>query len=290
MVAAMLGTTMPAFHLSMEQNGSVALAQALGLVIASLSTGPLIDSRGKKTALVTGLAITSATLYLLPNAAGFGQIVLCLFLLGFGGGVIVTAANALASDISPNRRASLLNFLNLFFGLGGMATPFLAANLLNDDAAKLFYLGAILTTITLLVHVVTPMPPPVAGSGFRLAEAGLVLRRPALWLLAFFIFLYVACEVGVWNWLATYLMSRGIDKTRALNILSLGFALGLLIGRIVVSRVLIRVSARTVTLGASVAMALTTYWMVESRDPTVAWIAVFLPASPWRPSSPPRSQ
>jgi fucose permease len=211
----------------------------------------------------------------LPNAAGYGQIVLCLFVLGFGGGIVVTAANALVSDINPERRASLLNFLNLFFGLGGLATPFVAANLLNGDSVKLCYLAAVLTTVALVVHIATPMPPPAGGRGFNLAEAGLVLKRPALWLLAFFLFLYVACEVGVWNWLATYLISRGIDKTKALNILSLGFALGLLVGRVVVSRILIRVSAPTVTLGASVAMALTTYLMLETSDPTVAWIAVF---------------
>ncbi len=275
MIAAMLGTIMPTFHLTMEQNGNVALAQAIGLVIASLSTGPIIDNRGKKTALVTGLAIISAGLYALPNAVGYNQIMLCLFALGFGGGVIVTAANALVSDINEERRASTLNFLNLFFGLGGLATPLAAANLLKGDAVKLCYVAAILATITLLVHASITMPPPVGRRGFNGAEAGQVLRRPALWLLALFLFLYVGCEVGVWNWLATYLISRGINETTALNILSLGFALGLLLGRVVVSAILIKISAPTVTLAASALMAITTYLMLETSDPTIAWIAVF---------------
>ena len=104
---------------------------------------------------------------------------------------------------------------------------------------------------------------------------GQILGRPALWLLSLFLFLYVACEVGVWNWLAKYLISRGVPEKNALNILSLGFALGLLIGRVVVSRILIKVAAPTVTLGASVLMAGTTYLMLQTADPTVAWIAVF---------------
>ena len=69
-----------------------------------------------------------------------------------------------------------------------------------------------------------------------------MLGNPALFLLALMLFLYVACEVGVWNWLAQHLIAQGVPESRALNILSLGFALGLLIGRVVVSQVLRTVS------------------------------------------------
>jgi fucose permease len=197
------------------------------------------------------------------------------FVLGLGGGIIVTGANALASDVDESRRASTLNFLNLFFGLGGLLTPFLAANLLNGDSAKLCYLGAGLGVIALAVNFVAKIPPPSGERGFKVSEVGDILSRPVLYMLALFLFLYVACEVGVWNWLASYLISRNIDKAKALNILSLGFALGLLIGRVVVSRILIKVSSVMVTLAAAILMAATTYLMLQSADSTVAWIAVF---------------
>jgi fucose permease len=274
-IAAMLGTIMPTFQLSMEQNGNIALAQALGLVIASISVGPLIDTRGKKTALVGGLALISIALFALPSASGYQQLMGFLFILGLGGGIIVTGANALASDVNESRRASTLNFLNLFFGLGGLATPFLAANLLGGDAKRLCYLAASLTVVTLVINMVAKIPPPTGERSFKLSEAGTLLSRPALYLLALYLFLYVACEVGVWNWLAKHLIAQGIPESRALNILSLGFALGLLIGRVVVSRVLIKVPAPTVTLAAAFLMAITTYLMLWSNDPTVAWIAVF---------------
>ena len=45
-----------------------------------------------------------------------------------------------------------------------------------------------------------------------------------------------------------HLIAQGIPESRALNILSLGFALGLLIGRVGVSPILIRVPAITVSL------------------------------------------
>jgi len=47
MMASMLGTLMPGFHLTPAQNGKIALAQALGLMLASMLAGPLIDNKGK---------------------------------------------------------------------------------------------------------------------------------------------------------------------------------------------------------------------------------------------------
>ena len=280
MIAAMLGTILPDFsaryQLTPQQNGTIAFCQALGLVAASLATGPLIDNEGKKTGLVLGLAIITVALVLLPRSRGFTHIAANLLLLGLGGGVIVTAANALASDVTPDRRGTTLNLLNLFFGLGGLATPFIAANLLGRNAVRLCYLVAALAAATLAIDIATPMPAPSGVQNFVWSQIGIVVDRPALWLIALFVFLYVACEVGVWNWLVQHLIAQGIAESRALNVLSLGFALGMLIGRMAVAPVLISVSALTVTLIASILMAITTFLMIRTRDSRAAWILVFL--------------
>jgi fucose permease len=280
MIAAMLGTILPdlsaRFHLTPSQLGQIAFTQALGLIIASIGVGPLIDNEGKKIGLVLGLALITLALFALPQSKGFRSIMMYLFLLGLGGGIIVTAANALISDISQDRRASTLNLLNLFFGLGGLATPFLSANLLRRNSIRLCYTVAVLTAVTLVIHILTPMPPPSGARSFVFADVGLVLGKPVLFLLAFFMFLYVACEVGVWNWLAQHLIAQGIPESRALNILSLGFALGLLIGRVAVSPILISVPAPLVTLAAAILMTITTYLMLKTSSANVAGILVFL--------------
>jgi fucose permease len=281
MIAPMLGTLLPQlaqrFGMSAVQKGNVAFVQALGLIIASISVGPLIDTKGKKTGLLLGLTLIAIALFLLPSAPSYGLVVLTMLLLGFGGGVIVTAANALVSDISEERRASTLNLLNLFFGLGGLATPFIAGTFLAGNTIAMCYLVAVLTAGTLILHATTPMPPPSGERGFKLSEIGVVLGRPVLYLLSLLLFLYVACEVGVWNWLTTHLTAEGIPEPTALKILSLGFALGLLIGRVVVSRILVNVPAATVTLVSSVLMAITTYAMIQSGGSVTAAAAlVFL--------------
>jgi fucose permease len=279
MIASVAGTIVPdvskRFDLTPEQIGYVFLAQAIGLIIASVSVGPLLDNKGKKTGLLLGFILIVTALFAVPNSTGYYMIMSFMVLLGLGGGIIVTAANALVSDISEARRASTLNLLNLFFGLGGLATPFIGANLLNHNTIALCYLIAGLTAATLILHIFTPMPPPTGERGFKFVEAGALLGRPALFLLSLMLFLYVACEVGVWNWLPKHLEAQGIPPATALNILSLGFALGLLIGRVVVSRILIKVPAPTVTLAAAILMSITTYGMLQTNDPTIAAIMVF---------------
>jgi len=280
MIAAMLGTILPdlsqRFQLSPRQNGTIAFAQALGLIIASLGVGPLLDNEGKKLGLMIGLACIAVALFVLPRSSGFRSIVLLLFLLGVGGGIVVTGANALVSDVSEAHRATALNLVNLFFGLGGLATPFIAANLFARNWVRLCYTIAALTVVTLLIQAATKMPGPSGPNAFVLADAAPVLGRPILFLLGLFLFLYVGCEVGIWNWLPRHLIAQGISESRALNILSLGFALGLLIGRVGASQILISAPAIRVLLVASIAMAVTTFLMLRSNSPSAAATLVFL--------------
>jgi fucose permease len=280
MIAAMLGTILPdlsdRFKLTPSQNGTIAFAQALGLIIASLAVGPLLDNEGKKIGIVLGLALIAIALFMLPRVPGFRSIVTLLFLLGVGGGILVTGANALASDVGEAHRATALNLANLFFGLGALATPFIAANLFRKNWIRLCYMIAILTVITVVIESLTAMPGPVGSGRFVMAEAVPVLGRPLLFIIGLFLFLYITCEVGIWNWLPRHLIAQGIPESRALNILSLGFALGILIGRVGILPVLIRVPAITVTMVGSIAMAITTFLMLRARTSSAAWILVFL--------------
>jgi fucose permease len=278
MVASMLGTINPGlasqFNLDNVQTSYIALAQGIGLVLASVSVGPLLDRRGKKVGLLLGLGLVAAGLFILANASGYGAMLLSMFILGVGGGITLTAANALGSDVSESKRAIVLNLLNVFVGLGGLATPFVAGNLLSGNAVRVAYAAAILTSVTFLIQVFTKVPAPKPAAGQGEGSAG-VFTQPLLYVLALSVLLYTACEFAIWNWLPKFLIAQGIPEVRALNILSLGFALGLLIGRVAVTPILIKIPPLTVTLGSAILMAVTTYAMLHTKDATTAGMVVF---------------
>ncbi len=273
LIAPILGALLPAYALTPSQEGSLTLTNALGLVVASLSAGPIIDLKGNKLALLSGLGLVIVSLLAAPNAGGFSGLLLTYFVLGLGGGIVVTAANALAGSVDPTRRGSALNFLNLFFGLGGIVTTYVASEHISPDT--LCYLIAGLTLVALIVNAITKMPMPTGEASFRLNEVPVLLSRPALLLLSLFMFLYVACEVGVWNWLTKYLVTVNFDRSTAGHVVSYGFAFGILVGRLVVSRIIIKVPAINVLLAAAVLMSITTYAMLSLGSPAAITLAVF---------------
>ena len=280
LIAPILGALLPTYGLSAGQQGWLATLQAIGLVVASLTAGPVVDTKGNKVALLTGLSLIVASLAAAPNAGGYTGLLVVYFILGVGGGIVVTGANSLVGAVDPNRRGSALNFLNLFFGLGGIITTYVASE--HVDPANVCYGIAGLTAIALAVNAATKMPSPSGVASFRMGEIPALISRPALLLLCLFLFLYVACEVGVWNWLKTYLVSLKtpdgaaiFDATTAGHVVSYGFAFGILVGRVVVSRILIKVPALTVTLVAAALMAITTFAMLQLQGYAGVTAAVF---------------
>ncbi len=281
-IAAMLGTILPdiskRFDLTPKQNGNIAMAQAIGLMIGGFSVGPLTDIEGKKVGVLLSLGLIVAGLLGVKAAKGYGPVATFMFVLGCGGGALVTAANTLPPFIHLDglTTGGVFNLLNLFFGLGGLVTPLIAANLFKYQPGKLLVFASILAAIAFVVSAATAMPGASGEVAFQASTVTDLLARPALLALSLMLFLYVACEVGVWNWLVRHLIAQGVPEGKALTILSLGFALGLLLGRVVVSPVLTHISAERVLFGSGILMAITTYIMLQSRSNAVAWVTVFL--------------
>src|SRR5215510_13760209 len=90
MIAAMLGTILPdlskRFSLTPKQNGNIAMAQAIGLMIGSFFVGPLTDIEGKKVGLLLGLGLIFIALFGLRVVKGFTPIAAMMLTLGTGGG------------------------------------------------------------------------------------------------------------------------------------------------------------------------------------------------------------
>lgn len=281
-IAAMLGTILPdiskRFNLSPKQNGNIAMAQAIGLMIGSFFAGPIMDVQGKKVGLLLGLGLVVVALFGLKASNGYAMVAGLMLLLGIGGGAIVNGANALPPDIHIGAltTAGVFNLLNLFFGLGGLVTPLIAAKLFRNQSGNLLIFAGGLTALALVVCAITAMAPPAGQVAFQASMVTDLLGNVKLLLLALMLFLYVACEVGVWNWLVRHLIAQGVTEGKALTILSLGFALGLLIGRVVVSGILGGVSPEAVLIAAGVLMAVTTFLMLQSKSDSIAWVTVFL--------------
>src|SRR5437764_2900937 len=155
-IAAMLGTILPdisrRFNMTPKQNGNVAMAQAIGLMIGGFFVGPLMDVQGKKIGLVLGLGLVALALFGLRAATGYASVALLLFLLGVGGGAVVTGANTLPPfiQIGGLTTGGVFDLLTLFLGLGGLVKAFMAARLFRNQTGNLLIFAGALGAIALV--------------------------------------------------------------------------------------------------------------------------------------------
>lgn len=280
LVAGTLGAVLPALsrqlQLTPRQMGRLALAQAIGLILASFAFGPLTSLTGKKTASLAALATIACGQFLLPRAANAFRLAVILFVIDCGGGILVESANAFTYEMGTAfSEMTKSNLLNAAFGLGGVLTALLAANVYHGDTRRLLRFLLTVSLAAFACNLLNPFPGP-AAVGPITANAAALATSPLFWIISALFFFSVAAEVGVWTWLTPHLIARGISERKALNTLSIGFALGMMLGRLAVVPLLpASLSPTQVTLAAALLMIVTTWLTTGVRTARAATLIVF---------------
>ena len=178
-----------------------------GFVIAVLACGVLSDKIGRRRVLLGAIFVYAVALVLAGFARSFGTVLAAFALIGAGGGAMETVASALAADLFPQKRAAILNALQVAFGAGAVVSPLLAHKLLTlgTDWHRLF-LGVALANLVLLALMARQQVPAPAHPAEALDRAAplAVLRQPAFLVLCGCQALYVGAETGFSSWLPSY--------------------------------------------------------------------------------------
>ena len=108
--------------------GPVLSAALFGLVVGSLSAGPLADRFGRKTVLSISVLIFGLACLASALSAGLNQLVAWRFITGIGLGAAMPNAVTMMNEYCPEaRRATLTNAMFCGFPLGAALGGFLAA-------------------------------------------------------------------------------------------------------------------------------------------------------------------
>ena len=135
-VLTTLGAVLPSiierFGIDTAVAGTLFLLMSFGIMAGSLVFGPLVDRYGYKWLLVASAALILVGLEGIAFAASLGAMRIAVLLIGFGGGVINGAVNALVADVSvEGERGAAISLLGVFFGLGAVGVPFVHGMLLG---------------------------------------------------------------------------------------------------------------------------------------------------------------
>ena len=271
-VLAILGTVLglPAMraslHIDLSQQGTLFLLLYMGILSASLLVGPLIDYTGNKANLLVSSGMVGAAMLWFALAHSFASAGMAAVLLGLGGGGLNTCTNALVSDVCSDDRGPMLNLLGIFFGIGAISVPLLAANLEGHFTIRqLFLFCAALGAICAVAYALLSFPPARASQAFSLREVVGVAKYEGVLLLAFVLFFESGNEAGIAGWTSTYVNVTGYSPRTATLVLASYWA-GLMVSRMLAARVLKEVSKSQLVLATALISLLGCAILLSTRS------------------------
>jgi len=208
-------------QINLTQQGNLFLLLYLGIFCASLIVGPLIDYVGNKANLFVSSVLVSAAMVWFAFAHSFESAGMAAILLGVGGGGLNTCTNALVSDIYGDARGPMLNILGIFFGIGALCVPLLAASFEGYfTIPQLFLFCAVLAAICAIAYALMPFPPARASQAFSLRELVGVAKYEGVLLLAFILFAESGNEACIGGWTSTFVNTIGYSARTATLVLA----------------------------------------------------------------------
>jgi MFS transporter, FHS family, glucose/mannose:H+ symporter len=256
-VLAILGTVfgLPAMRsrlqISLSQQGTMFLLLYLGIFIGSLMVGPMIDHLGNKANLLTSSLIVALAMLCFAYAHSFGTASIGAILLGVGGGGLNTCTNVLVSDLYSERRGPMLNLLGIFFGVGAISIPLMAAGIEGRfTIPQLFLFCTVLALVCAIWYALISFPPAKTKQAFCWRELLEVAKYHGLLLLAFILFCESGNEACIAGWTSTYADVTGYSPRVATLILAAYWA-ALMLSRMLAVRVLRGIEKSRLVLGVA---------------------------------------
>jgi MFS family permease len=144
------------YRFSLSQGGLLATIFTLGIGIAGLPTGFLLDRLSRKTVMLVGIVIYSGFTILTTVSAGFWDMFAYRALSGVGEAMQNAALFSAVGAYFFANRAMALGSLNFAYGLGGFLGPLFGAKMAsgNDWRAPFWVYGLIGLGFVVLIALV----------------------------------------------------------------------------------------------------------------------------------------
>ncbi|KAI9792245.1 MAG: hypothetical protein M1833_001244 [Piccolia ochrophora] len=217
-------------------------------------------------------------------------LVVIFMLAGFGNGLLDAAWNAWVGPMANSNE--LLGFLHGFYGLGATLSPLIATTMITKAGFPWYSFYYIMVGAAVLETIVCTAafwsedgkkfraehPRTTDRKGGRTREA---LSHKVTWIISLFIFCYVGVEVALGGWIVTFMIRIRKGDPFAAGISSVGFWLGITIGRVVLGFVSPRIGLKlSVAVYLLISMALELlFWLIPQfivSAIAVAFLGFFL--------------
>jgi fucose permease len=284
LVVASIGPALPALahqtDRTLAQLGTLFIAMFGGGLLAQTLSGPISDRFGRRVVLVTASAMFGGAALAMSFSTRLSIVLVFATLLGIGYGGTSLSVNVLSSELTPHRRASTLNLVNVFFGAGAIAGPLFAGLALEWWGTPLPALqtGAVMALLIAPAAALVALPtshrdasatvkPATTATAGTAGTAGTASQEmhethaasrvssAFVWGAAVLIAIYAGSESSVGSWMPVYLRrTTTLSDVQAATITSVFWA-SLCAGRVLAVILGLRVTADRLLMASFVATA-----------------------------------
>jgi fucose permease len=232
--------------------GLVSIVITVGTVISSLVSVRVIRRFGTGAVTAVCVLLTASALLCISFTKSYVFLLLLAIPLGLGGGAIDAALN---NYVALHYKASHMNFLHSFWGVGAFISPLIMSFFLKQGSnwhGGYRFVSVIQFTLAFIMVATLPLwnrvPHAVSQKADEEAmqiDNRIAIRKKGALLAALSFFFYCAGETTTGLWAATYFVSvRGVAPSVAASWGSL-FFFGIIAGRLISGLLAIKVREKT---------------------------------------------
>jgi len=276
-----LGSILPSLKEKFRMNeiisGKLVSILPIGIIAGSLVFGPIADRYGYKKMFILTTLLMALAFEGVAFADSFLMLQVSIFVLGFGGGIINGATNAVVADISSQDKEANLSLLGVFFGVGALGMPLLLGILSRRfDYPVILSSVGILMVLTVIYFSSIRFPAPKHEQGLPINQALKLLKQPALLLTSFFLFFQSGIEGLINNWTTSFFQTNtGASAKDALFALSLNLA-GLTIMRLLLNSLLKKISSFKIMVASLILTAAGSILLLYASSYAIALAALII--------------
>jgi fucose permease len=211
--------------------GGLFTAFSAGVIVAQLVIVRASQRFGQRAALGGSMLLMSVGSLLIAQSSVLVLLFGSALLAGAGFGGLLSTGNTLVAGLFPGRSAVALNGINLFFGVGSIVGPALAAaaNARFGAPQQAIWISAGMLIALFLAVAWASAQRSASAAGRQGAPQSVAPVRS--WVFGFLLLVYVGTEIGFGAWLTLYMAtSAGLDIAQGALAVS-GFWLALTGGR-----------------------------------------------------------
>ncbi|RPK28739.1 MFS transporter [Paenibacillus xylanexedens] len=283
-LGALLPVLLSHYERGYSDGGFLLFLQFLGFLVGVIVAPALTARIGRKAMLTLALICIVAAYTLLGFLPSWSVVLLLTIIVGFGSGIIEPSVGAFTIEFTENQKAVAMSKLDVFFALGALLIPAVAALFIWMDLWHLtFYTVAVLSLVLMLLWITMPRPAALylkqAGENTVAHAAGKAqYSRKHLGLLTIFViffFIYMGLELGLMNFLPSILVER-LQLQESVASLSVSILwIAMIIGRLFSGKIAESVNYMPFLIWSTVGTLLFTVAMVFVTGQWATYVLIF---------------